>query len=88
MDLINHCEAVGFAETHLQVRVDVTRRAPRSWDGFINVAPNPNAPSIAETLRQCLSAEERHAVESHMRPLVEQGIGIERQVMAYLWAIK
>jgi len=88
VDLVRHSEAAGFRESHLELRIDVAARDPRAWDSFVNFAPNPNAPTIGETFRETLSADEVRRLESSLRPLVEQSLGRERTSMAYLWAIK
>jgi arsenite methyltransferase len=88
LDLVELCENAGFAESHVTVRCDVTKRKPRTWDSFVGFAPNPNAQTIGQEFAVFFSREERATVESHLRPLVESGIGTEHQIMAYLLAFK
>jgi arsenite methyltransferase len=88
LDLVNMCEKVGFESIHIEVACDVTRRVPRSWESFVRFAPNPNAQTIGQELEGFFTAAERAIVERHLRPLVETGTGVERLVMAYLWAAK
>ena len=88
LDLLTHCERAGFSECHIDVRLDLGKRQPRSWESFVNFSPNPNARSIGEEFRSLLSAEECDKWEQHLRPLVESGQGAERTIMAYIWAVK
>jgi arsenite methyltransferase len=88
IDLVSMCEAAGFGEIRLEVRCDVTKRKPRSWKSFVEFAPNPNAETISQELNSVFTSEERAVVEEHLRPLVEAGRGMDRLIMAYLWASK
>lgn len=88
LDLLGMCEATGFFESHIEVECDLTKRKPRSWESFVNFAPNPNAETIGEELQNAFSPDERSTVERHLRPLVESGDGVERMIMAYIWAVK
>jgi ubiquinone/menaquinone biosynthesis C-methylase UbiE len=88
VDLVSMCEQAGFGEIRLEVRCDVTKRKPRSWKSFVEFAPNPNAQTISQELDGLFTSEERARVEEHLRPLVEAGRGMERLIMAYLWAGK
>ena len=56
------------------------------WDTFVHVSMNPNAPTLADSMRRALDRDERAAVERHLRPLVEGGIGVSRVALAFLWA--
>jgi arsenite methyltransferase len=88
VDLVSMCEKAGFGEIRLEVKCDVSKRNPRSWESFIRFTPNPNAPTVAQELDGTFTTEERAIVDEHLRPLVEAGSGTERLVMAYLWAAK
>jgi arsenite methyltransferase len=88
LDLLGMCEDAGFCESHVEVQCDSTKRKPRGWESFVNFAPNPNAETIGEELRQVFSPVELNVIERHLRPLVESGNGIERSIIAYIWAVK
>ncbi|MFY9860101.1 MAG: methyltransferase domain-containing protein [Candidatus Cybelea sp.] len=88
LDLLGMCEDAGFFESHIEVQCDATKRKPRGWESFVNFAPNPNAETIGEELRQVFSPGELNTVVRHLRPLVESGNGIERSITAYIWAVK
>ncbi len=87
-DLIAACEAAGFSASHMEVKVDITPRAPRAWEEYVNSALSPNTPTIGETFENFLSSDESHKLEAHLRPLVERGVGTNRRVVAYVWAVK
>ena len=62
--------------------------AARGWDGFLDVAWNPNVPTLREAMEQVLSAEERERVTARLRPLVERGEGVWRMGFAHLSAVR
>ena len=86
-DLLHAAEQAGFAEIHLELRVDVEPRLPPlAWDTFLHSSPNPLLPTIAEALAQTLSPAEIERFQTHLRPLVETGQGEHRLATANLWA--
>lgn len=87
-DLLSYAETAGFGERHLELRVDVTRQAPRPWDVFVRVAPNPRAPTLAEAMAETLAVAEIERFVAHLRPLVEHGAGSFSVAVTYLWAVK
>ena len=85
--LLQMAEAAGFSDLHLRLHVDVEGSVdPMRWDTFVHVSMNPNAPTLADSMRRALDRDERAAVERHLRPLVEGGIGVRRVALAFLWA--
>jgi SAM-dependent methyltransferase len=88
-DLVRHAEAAGFAEVHVDLRVDLE---PGSWvvdwERLLNFSPNPNAHSVGEVIRGALTDDEAARLERHVRPLVDAGKGIVRSAFAYLVAVK
>jgi arsenite methyltransferase len=88
-DLLQAAEQAGFAEVHLQLRVDIEPWLPLySWDSFRNSAGNPLIPTQAEAIAATLTAAEADRFQAHLRPLVEAGVGTHRLAVAHLWAIK
>lgn len=88
-DLISHVEAAGFDEIHLELTLDVRRAPPRPWAAVLNAAANPLVPTLAEAMRQALTAEETERLTAHLQPLVEQGHhGKQRGAIAYLSALR
>lgn len=93
-DLIVFAERAGFSKVELTYEVKVERDAgPHwggdvSWDTFVRVAPNPLAPSLAETIDDALTPEEAERFVSHLRPLFESKQGTARSAVAYLRAEK
>lgn len=87
-DLIDLSEEVGFRRIHLDLDINVGPAAPTSWKRFLEFAPNPLVPPLGNVLKELLSPHELEQFEDAMRPQVEAGGGIQRRVMAYLWAVK
>jgi SAM-dependent methyltransferase len=88
-DLLRHAESAGFAEVHVELRVEV---APGSWtedwERLLGMAPNPNAETVGETIHGALTRQEAERFEEHLRPLVDAGLGFKRSAFAYLWAVR
>ncbi|MGI8450082.1 MAG: class I SAM-dependent methyltransferase [Streptosporangiaceae bacterium] len=88
-DLVRHAEEAGFAEVHLDLRVDVeSALEPCPWDRFLRRSGNPLEPPFGEVLDQVLDPAEAAAFTAHLRPLVESGSGQLRRAVAYLVAVK
>jgi arsenite methyltransferase len=88
-DLLRHAVDAGFGEVHVELVVDVE---PGSWvidwDRMMALAPNPNANTAGETIREALTMEEAKRFEAHLRPLADSGVGLKRSAFAYLTAGK
>jgi arsenite methyltransferase len=87
-DLVDLTEEVGFREVGLTLEVEVRPPDPLPWDAFLDMAWNPNIPTMREVLQEVLTPEERKRYEAHMRPLVEAGRGSRKMASAYLRATK
>lgn len=87
-DLIRLVEAAGFFPVNLTLDAAVERVPPRSWDGLLDTAGNPNIPTVREAMQQALSKSERDQLTRHLRPLVEHGQGTWRMAHAFLAASK
>ncbi len=87
-DLLAFAQRAGFAEQHLELRVDVRPHAPRRWETFAHSAPNPLAPTLTEAMAGSLTPDEAERFAAHLRPLVERGEGTFTTAIAYLWATK
>lgn len=88
-DLVSFAEKAGFQEIYLELQIQV-RPIPETmtWERFLHYAANPKIPTLEEAMQQVLTPEEIRSLTLHLRPLVEQGKGIRRAALAYLWAIK
>jgi ubiquinone/menaquinone biosynthesis C-methylase UbiE len=88
-DLFALAEAAGFDEVQLDLNLAL-KSEPRykSWNDLLHIPGNPKIPSLAELMAQTLSTEEQAALTSHLKPLVEAGMGRSRSAVAYLWAAK
>jgi arsenite methyltransferase len=88
-DLMLLAQKAGFPEVRLELQVTVrTSKEPTPWDRFMRTSGNPLIPTFEEALDQALSRQEATAFVDHLRPLVEDGIGLERIALAYLVALK
>jgi arsenite methyltransferase len=94
-DLLAFADQAGFRETKLTYEATVAHggEAPwggegRSWDVFVNTAPNPLAPSLAEAIEDALTPTEAERFVGHVRPLYESRDGTSRFAVAYLRAVK
>jgi ubiquinone/menaquinone biosynthesis C-methylase UbiE len=87
-DLVRLAEQAGFFPVRLTLRAVLESAAPRSWDGFLDTAGNPNIPTLREAMDEVLTADERERLTAQLRPLVERGQGEWRIALAYLAATK
>jgi SAM-dependent methyltransferase len=87
-DLIRQAEAAGFFPVRVDLRLVVESHEPRSWEGFLHSAGNPNIPTLAEVMDTALTRDERERLSDYLRPRVERGLGRWRMGSAYLWAAK
>jgi SAM-dependent methyltransferase len=87
-DLLQLGEQTGFYPLRLALEAEISPTEPRSWDGFVNSAGNPNIPTLAEAMEQALTEAERERLTQHLRPLVEQGRGEWRMATAHLYGTK
>ncbi len=87
-DLLIFAEEAGFREIHLELQVAIVPCEPQPWETALRSAGNPRVPTLAEAMLQALTLDEAERYAAHMRPLVEGGRGVERNAMAYLWAVK
>jgi uncharacterized protein (DUF2267 family) len=55
---------------------------------MLDSSGNPRIPTVAEAMRQVLTAEEADRLTAHLRPLIEQGHGQRRTAVTYLWALR
>jgi len=85
-DLLSWVEQTGFVEIHLELQCTITPPPPVAWEVWINSAGNPLIPTQAEAMQQALTPAEVEEFTAHLRPLVEQGQGMRRSALAYLWA--
>jgi arsenite methyltransferase len=87
-DLIRQAEVAGFFPVRVDLRLVVESQEPRSWEGFLHSAGNPNIPTLAEVMDTALTSAEQDRLSDYLRPRVERGLGRWRMGSAYLWAAK
>jgi SAM-dependent methyltransferase len=87
-DLVDLAEGAGFIPIRMRLEAEIKPTEPRSWDTFLEIAPNPCIPSLAEAMEAVLTADERERLAAHLRPLVEEGRGVWRMALAYVVAVR
>lgn len=87
-DLLAHAEAVGFDEFHLGYEAAVRPKKSTTWEHFYRSSGNPNIPSLQEAISKTLTPSEAEEFVAYLRPRVEASEGIQREAVAYLWALK
>jgi SAM-dependent methyltransferase len=87
-DLLRLAEEAGFFPLHLTLDTRVEASEPRSWDVFLDVAWNPNVPTLREAMDEALTAEERERLTARLRPLVERGEATWRMAFAQVSGIR
>ena len=88
-DILAGLERAGYAQHVMQLTTQVVSTPlldSADWDTFLATAPNPLVPTFDVFLDEVLNADERQALEGHLRPLVEAKQGTRRQATAYFWA--
>jgi SAM-dependent methyltransferase len=87
-DLIRLAEQAGFFPIELDYRAEIVPIEPLRWETFLHMSGNPKIPTLEEAMDEALTPRERERLSAHLRPLVEQGRGVWRMAVAYLWATK
>jgi ubiquinone/menaquinone biosynthesis C-methylase UbiE len=87
-DLVTMAERAGFAEIHLDLRIDIEASGPVDWTTFARQAGNPLSPTLEEAMESVLSPSEREQVTAYLKPLVESGAGTTRSAFAFMSALK
>lgn len=87
-EMIVWFQETGFTDIHLELHIDIRKVPAMSWDTYIDTAPYPGAPNLREIFQAQFNDAERDEFEQAMRPHVESGHRTERNMVAYLTAIK
>jgi ubiquinone/menaquinone biosynthesis C-methylase UbiE len=88
-DLLTLAEQAGFREIHLEYQAAIKPLVPQApWDVAIRIPGNPRVPSLGEVLDTVLTPDEAARFIAYYRPFYENGQGIARSAVAYLWALK
>jgi arsenite methyltransferase len=83
-DLLRLAEEAGFFPIELRLRAVIEPATVRSWDAFLDMAANPNIPTLREAMEQVLAPDERDQLTAHLRSLVESGQGEWRTAFAHV----
>jgi arsenite methyltransferase len=90
-DLLAFAQRACFADVRLDYRAEVGRdvmEVPRDWEVFVNTSPNPLLPTLAETMAERLTPDERDALTAKLRPQVEAAAAQGSFARAFLLARK
>jgi arsenite methyltransferase len=96
-DLLRLAETAGFEEVHLASHIDVQPASedepgsvlrPRDLAAFLDIAPNPLAPTIGEAINQALTDAERDQFLAHLQCALQEHRAVRRSAVAYLTAHK
>ena len=88
-DMLQWCEAAGFDQVHLQLKIDIAQSSSlMNWENFINIAPNPNVPTLHDAMNQVLSSAEIEQATTYLSPLVNSRKAQIRSAVMYLQAVK
>jgi SAM-dependent methyltransferase len=83
-DLVRLAEDAGFFPIELRLKAVIEPAVPRSWDVFLDMAGNPNIPTLREAMEEVLTRDERERLTAQLRPVVEGGEGEWRIAFAHL----
>jgi ubiquinone/menaquinone biosynthesis C-methylase UbiE len=86
-DLLRFVEQAGFSQIHIETHADVVQDAVASANALLNSAPNPNAPTLRETIERALDPGEQHRFIEELSAAVERGPGIRRTIATYVSAV-
>jgi arsenite methyltransferase len=90
-DLARLLEAAGFETVHVECHLDIS---PGSWahpvdlDALLDIAPNPNAPTVREAIADALTEPERRRFLDELGRAVAEGDAVRRMAGAYVLATK
>jgi arsenite methyltransferase len=90
-DLARLAEASGFETVHVECHLDIS---PGSWahpadlDALLDIAPNPNAPTMREAIADALTDSERRRFLQELARAVAENDAVRRMACAYVVATK
>lgn len=87
-DLLRFAEEAGFFPVELDYYAEMRSAEPRPWEALLHSSGNPKIPTVSEAMDKVFSPAERDRVTSHLRPQVEDGLGIWQMATAFLWATR
>ena len=85
-DLFGFARDAGFVNIHVELHIDLRPALPISWEAYLDVANHPWSPTLREILSQRFSRDEAVLFERTLRPVVEAGQSVQKELTAYLTA--
>jgi arsenite methyltransferase len=86
--LFRFAREAGFSGIHVELHIDLQPALKITWEGMLEVAVHPWAPTLREILARDFSKQEAAEFERIFRPIVEQSQAEQKQIVAYLTADK
>lgn len=86
--LFRFAREAGFTGIHVELHIDLQPALKITWEGMLDVAVHPLAPTLREILARDFSADEAREFERIFRPIVEKSQAEQKQIVAYLTADK
>ena len=87
-DLFRLAREARFSGIHLELHIDLQPALKITWEGMLEVAVHPWAPTLREILARDFSQAEAAEFERIFRPIVEKSQAEQKQLVAYLTADK
>jgi ubiquinone/menaquinone biosynthesis C-methylase UbiE len=87
-DLFRFARDAGFTGIHVELHIDLQPALKITWEGMLDVAVHPCAPTLREILAREFSPPEAADFERIFRPIVEKSQAEQKQLVAYLTADK
>ncbi|HWB54947.1 MAG TPA: methyltransferase domain-containing protein [Tepidisphaeraceae bacterium] len=87
-DLFRFARDAGFVNLHLELHIDLQPALPISWEAYLDVANHPWAPTLREILAERFSKEEAEVFTRTLKPVVENGQSVQKQLTVYITADK
>jgi arsenite methyltransferase len=85
-NLFRFAREAGFAGIHVELHIDLQPALKITWEGMLDVAVHPWAPTLREILAREFSGDEARQFEEIFRPIVEKSQAEQKQIVAYLTA--
>ncbi len=90
-DLARLAEAAGFETVHVECHIDISSGSwahPVDLEALLDIAPNPNAPTLREAIDATLSEAERRRFLDELGRAAAENDAVRRTAGAYMLATK
>ncbi len=90
-DLAEHAAAAGFGRVRVECHIDIEPRSAMqatSTSGLLEIAPNPNAPTMREAMESALTPAEQRRFIAELERAMAAGTAVRTMAAAYVVAEK